>query len=255
MPYVEDETLKSLYDPEDFSVTSPNPNVQKFRETIVPLFTCPSDDPMELARPEAGSGTAVDFMTSSYKANAGRTDGWTTFYLYESMPPANGTVNHGNGLVHKGWRGPIHAQMRPPNAAVGPGVAIVGIYELRPERFQDITDGTGKTLLIAESTSLNHPSRRPFWAYTFGTMIMAQTVNQEITFNYEYDKCVLLTPSAAFPGMNQRVCKGGWGSRHPSGMNAVMCDGSVRFLLFDIDLNIFAAMGSIAGDENEITGL
>jgi prepilin-type N-terminal cleavage/methylation domain-containing protein/prepilin-type processing-associated H-X9-DG protein len=255
LPYVEDDSLKGLYDSEKFSVTSTDPNVKKFREMTVPLYSCPSDDPMELAAPEAGSGVGIVFRTSSYKANAGRTDGFTTFYLYESMPPPDGTVNHGNGLIHKGWRGPVHAQMRGTNK-VPPGAPIpAGVYQLHPESFKDITDGASKTMLIGESTSLNHPGRRPFWAYTFGTMIMAQTVNQEIAFMYDYDRCVTLTPSATFPGMSQRVCKGGWGSRHTNGMNAVMCDGSVQFIPFDIDLQVFAAKGSIAGDENETTGL
>jgi hypothetical protein len=32
-------------------------------------------------------------------------------------------------------------------------------------------------------------------------------------------------------------------------MNAVMCDGSCDFISFDIDMNLFAAMGSIAGND------
>jgi prepilin-type processing-associated H-X9-DG protein len=253
LPFVEDDSLKGLYDSEKFSVTSADPNVKKFCEMTVPLYSCPSDDPMELALPEAGSGAGIQFRTSSYKANAGRTDGFTTFYLYESMPPASGTVNHGNGNVERGWRGPVHAQMRS-TSKTPPGVPIVGTYELHPEAFKDIIDGTTKTMLIGESTSLNHPGRRPFWTYTFGTMIMAQTVNEDIAFMYEYDRCVTLTRSATYPGMSQRVCKGGWGSRHPGGMNAVMCDGLVQFIPFTIDLQVFAAMGSIAGGENEATG-
>jgi prepilin-type N-terminal cleavage/methylation domain-containing protein/prepilin-type processing-associated H-X9-DG protein len=263
MPYAEDDALKGLYNSEKFSVTSTDPNVRQFRETIVPPYSCPSDDPMELVQPEAGSGAGILFRTGSYKANAGRTDGWTTFYLYEDPPPPNGLKGQNgndsegpspNSGLHKGWRGPIHAQMRSTRAAVSPGAQIPATdYELHPESMKHITDGSTKTILVAESTSLR-PNRRPFWAYTFGTMIMAQTINQELAFMFDYDKCHPLTPSP-FPGKSDRVCKGGWGSRHPSGMNAVMCDGSVTFIPFDIDLNVFAAMGSIAGGENEATGL
>ena len=39
------------------------------------------------------------------------------------------------------------------------------------------------------------------------------------------------------------------------GMNAELCDGSGQFISFDIDMQVFAAMGSIAGGENEATGL
>jgi hypothetical protein len=34
-------------------------------------------------------------------------------------------------------------------------------------------------------------------------------------------------------------------------MNAVMCDGSGAFLSFDIDLQVFAALGSIGGGETD----
>lgn len=39
---------------------------------------------------------------------------------------------------------------------------------------------------------------------------------------------------------------------HSGGMNGTMCDASVRFISFDMDLLAFAAMGSIdaADDEN-----
>jgi prepilin-type processing-associated H-X9-DG protein len=56
-------------------------------------------------------------------------------------------------------------------------------------------------------------------------------------------------------GTAARVCKAGWYSFHTGGMNAALCDGSGTFISFDIDLNVFAAMGSIAGGENENTGL
>jgi prepilin-type processing-associated H-X9-DG protein len=212
---------------------------------------------MELIQPAAGSGTGVLFMTSSYKANAGRTDGYTTFYLYEDMPPPNGptTALAGSPLT-KNWRGPIHAQMRPVSKG---GQAITGIYELRPEAMKNITDGGSKTILIAESTNLYGP-RRTFWAYTFGTMVMGQTINQDRSLLGDYDRCNLAGESGTYNQPNtsksQRVCKGGaWHSRHPSGMNAALCDGAVTFLAFDIDLNVFAAMGSIAGGEHESTGL
>jgi prepilin-type processing-associated H-X9-DG protein len=40
----------------------------------------------------------------------------------------------------------------------------------------------------------------------------------------------------------------GWFALHPAGMNGVMCDGSVTFINFDVDLKMFATMGSIADE-------
>jgi hypothetical protein len=34
-------------------------------------------------------------------------------------------------------------------------------------------------------------------------------------------------------------------------MNGVMCDGSVDFISFDMDLHTFACLGSIAGSDGE----
>jgi prepilin-type N-terminal cleavage/methylation domain-containing protein/prepilin-type processing-associated H-X9-DG protein len=266
MAYAEDEALRQLYNSELFSVTSNDPKVVQYRQTLVPLYACPSDHPMQLEIPANGAALApgIQFMTSSYKANAGRTDGFTTWYLYEARVAANGATGHSvvpRSPIHKGWRGPIHAQMRPEGTGPGQGGRAIPStdYVLRPERMKDITDGASKTILIAESTNV-HPPRRPFWAYTFGTMIMAQTVNQERVFMADTPKCEAIAEvenavGSPTSGTSKRVCKGGFGSLHPAGMNAVMCDGSVTFIPFDINLEVFAAMGSIAAGENEATGL
>ena len=38
-------------------------------------------------------------------------------------------------------------------------------------------------------------------------------------------------------------------SRHPGGVNAVMCDGSVQFIVDDVDLATWRAASTIKGDE------
>ena len=38
-------------------------------------------------------------------------------------------------------------------------------------------------------------------------------------------------------------------SRHPTGVNAALCDGSIRFVRNSIALNTWMAMGSMAGGE------
>jgi len=46
MPYAEDPALKSLYNPTIDISRSTDQFVRQFRETQVPLYTCPSDFPM-----------------------------------------------------------------------------------------------------------------------------------------------------------------------------------------------------------------
>ena len=130
------------------------------------------------------------------------------------------------------------------------GTHATTVYDMRQETFKDITDGASKTLLAGESTN-RYDRRRTFWAFTFGTFVLAQTIPYAPTLTGDFNACVALPDF----GTAYRSCKGGWGSNHTGGMNVQYCDGSGTFLSFDIDLNVYAAMGSIAGGENEATGL
>ena len=238
MPYAEDPVLHALYDPSIPVTSNTDPLAKQFRETLVPLYNCPSDFPPVLARPHSGPGTAIDFMTSSYRGNAGRGDGNVTWYLFEALPPANGGMT-ATGL-HKGWRGPLHAVLRE-------GATGAGNTYLRLERIKDIIDGTSKTLLAGESTNV-FERRRTFWAYTWGNYLLSQPTEFAPTLWGDWERCSVLGVSF---GSSNRACMSGWFSNHPGGMNAVMCDGSLRFITWDIDLHTFATLGSIAGEDGE----
>jgi prepilin-type N-terminal cleavage/methylation domain-containing protein/prepilin-type processing-associated H-X9-DG protein len=260
MPYAEDPALKSLYNTTIDISRSNDQFVKQFRETQVPLYTCPSDFQMELIVPHSGpsnggnttefppEGTGIKFMTASYRANAGRGDGHVTWYLYESLPPASG-ASTATGL-HKGWRGPVHAVL---SKNVKPGA---GVLELRREQVKDITDGTTKTMLVAESTNV-FGRRRTFWAYTWGNALESQTTHFPQTLLGDWCRCspsgaAGCNPATGPPavGTSNRICMSGWFSNHVNGMNAAMCDGSVNYISFDIDLEVFAVLGAIAdGDE------
>jgi type II secretory pathway pseudopilin PulG len=256
MPFAEDEALQKLYDPKLKITDRTDPNVKQFRETFVPMYHCPSDYDSALVIPAYGpdgaggnnnsisdadaevNRGAPRYRTGSYRGNAGRSDGYTTWYLYEDIPPPDGSATaHG---ARKGWRGPLHACLLP--TAAPPTT----VYTLRQELFKDITDGASKTLLAAESTS-RYDRRRTFWAFTFGTFVLAQTIPYAPTLSGDYNACVALPDF----GTAYRSCKGAWGANHNGGMSVQYCDGSGAFLSFDIDLNVFAALGSIAGGENE----
>jgi prepilin-type N-terminal cleavage/methylation domain-containing protein/prepilin-type processing-associated H-X9-DG protein len=261
LPYAEDSVLQGLYPNPNVAIH--DPSLRIFRETFVPIFHCPSDMQSETIIPAHGplnnhgiddtaaqtNTTTPRYRTGSYRGNAGRGDGFTTWYLYEDIPPSNGSPStRGTGLT-KNWRGPLHA------VVIKGGPAVTGKYELRPESFRTITDGSSKTLLVAESTKIDYNRRRTFWAYTFGTFILSQPVPQSRVFMGNFRQCEAMgesaTPNTPLTGTATRVCKSGWFSFHPGGMNAIFCDGSGTFLSFDMDLNVFAAMGSVAGGEIE----
>jgi hypothetical protein len=265
LPYAEDPALQALYP--DPTVPVYTPALSNFREAFVPIFHCPSDYESEVLVPAYGplddtqknddvtdaaaAVVKIKYRTGSYRANAGRSDGIVTWYLME--PAASPGVPYG-------WRGPIHAVISKDGAPPPPKWGA-----MQPEQMKSITDGTSKTLLVAESTNV-YNRRRTFWAYTFGTFVMSQTTTFAPTLLGDYCACVApgtnappkgpctVATGAAF-GTADRACKGGWGSRHPGGMTAMYCDGSSDFLTFDIDLNVFAAKGSMGGGENETTGI
>ena len=259
MPYAEDQALQNLYPDPDVAIY--DPSLQAFREAFVPTYNCPSDTDSEIVVPQSGppdnesltdagadvARSVARYRTGSYRGNAGRTDGFTTWDLWEDLPPAGGVSSRGTGL-HAGWRGPLHAILRPGDPAPANALNVPAM--------RHVIDGTSKTLLVGEYTNTDYNRRRTLWAFTFGCYVLSQTVDQPRVFGGEYWTCANAgdssTPGQPNSGAFSRVCKRGWHSFHPSGMNAAYCDGSGRFIPFDVDLRAFAAIGSIAGGETEI---
>jgi prepilin-type N-terminal cleavage/methylation domain-containing protein/prepilin-type processing-associated H-X9-DG protein len=246
MPFVENSQLRDLYVP-DVPVSHPrDERAKQFRETSVGLYNCPSDFPPELAIPGSGPHNNQEFRTSSYRANAGRGDGFVTWYLYEDVGLESSPPDPQTGR-HWGWRGPVHTEI----SRGSPQPTDRGV--LRRESFKNIVDGTSHTLLLGESTN-EFNRRRSFWAWTWGNYLMSQPSAQERTFDHNYPNCPNDTgTTGAYPGRSRRTCMSAWWAWHAGGMNAAMCDGSVGFVLFDIDLNLFASRGSIDGADDEST--
>jgi prepilin-type processing-associated H-X9-DG protein len=121
--------------------------------------------------------------------------------------------------------------------------------------MKHITDGASKTMLVGEYTNIDNRPRGSFWAYTYASYALSQTVAQARVFMAEYNRCIALGESGTIGAPNYstggRVCKRSWWSMHPGGMNVAMCDGSSDFVSFDINLLLFASMGSIAGGDSE----
>ena len=267
MPFAENQALKNLYNPTisvaDTGTTPDALAAKRFRESQVPAYSCPSDFPFELWAPHTGpagvqGGTSTPFMPGSYRGNAGRGDGTVTWYLYEGILITE--LTGAGGTRHEGWRGPLHAVVRK-----GGTPQPADQFPMVREKIKSISDGTSSTLLAGESTNI-FPGRRTFWAYTYGNGVLSQPTPNPGTLYGDWCRC---SPSGAdgcgggttaygpFPaatgvnyGASNRSCMSGWYGNHTSGFNTVNCDGSVHFLSADIDLLVFAAKGSIAGDEN-----
>jgi prepilin-type N-terminal cleavage/methylation domain-containing protein len=259
MPFSENQQLKALYNPA-LDISSNDPQVIKLRTTPVPAYSCPSDYAMELTQPTSGPGAGADYWPGSYRANAGRGNGYITWYLWEDLPApymtgsagANANTSAGR-TCNDGWRGPMHAVRQKPNA---PG-QVDRSWPLTTEGIKNISDGTSTTLLAGESTNRNTKpdgtnlewSRRTLWAYSWGNYACSQTTPQDRTLWGDYGRCTAISEGTEpYTGQSNRACMSGWYSNHTDGMNSVYCDGSVPYINFSIDLQVFATLGSIADD-------
>jgi prepilin-type N-terminal cleavage/methylation domain-containing protein/prepilin-type processing-associated H-X9-DG protein len=192
------------------------------RTQRVANYFCPSDvNAGNLARPDSGNGSGLDYMTGSYRAMSGRGYGpGGESWWFDDPSSGQNLPRQQRGILHGTW------------VAAG----------LTAETFASVTDGTSNTVMIAEYATRTRPRRASFWAYTYTSYNQSSAVPQSRTFLPDYDRCVAL-------GTDSNPCKRGWGSFHTGGMNAVMGDGSVRYFRDSLDMNLWVAWATIAGGE------
>jgi prepilin-type N-terminal cleavage/methylation domain-containing protein len=130
--------------------------------------------------------------------------------------------------------------------------AVFG-YE-RQTRIADIRDGTSNTLMIAEYlTGLKDDIR----GYAITSRSGSQLLHVALTPNASSSDVLLNNPAICFSSMNQPdmnlpcICNNGpftsaARSRHPNGVQAVLCDGSVQFYGDTIDSALWKSVGFIA---------
>ncbi len=251
LPYAEDESLRRLYQP---TVAMGDSTQRQFRETLIPIYHCPSDFASAIVVPDSGPDVSLDarsggYRTSSYRGNAGRTTGQVTWYLGEELyriPDAADPHVYG-------WRGPLHAVLRKGHTVQPTNADREILIRLRPEAIKDVTDGTSKTLLLGESTN-RFDRRRTLWAYSWGNYVLSQVSPQpQILWGNYRGSDTGISPGCMDVGVvgSPKPCQSGWFSGHTNGMNVQMCDGSGEFLSFDIDLRLLCFKASIAGGETE----
>jgi prepilin-type N-terminal cleavage/methylation domain-containing protein/prepilin-type processing-associated H-X9-DG protein len=244
LPYIEQGNLYKQYDQLQFNTAAKNNAVGQQR---VPVYECPSD-PLIGKLEVPGSGPRPGgqlWMHGSYRANSGRgspTNAETAWDTFEPYYWPGGTLN-------QSFRGPLHGTGLPYNGVPAQnfkdGVGAMG----GPERFGSITDGLSNTIMAGELTFTDQTDRATFWAYTYASYNQSSFLTESRILGTSYLKC--WKPDGVHDGGAgaNNPCKRGWGSMHTGGMNMLLCDGSVRFLSFNVDINLLAAMATIAGGE------
>ncbi len=220
LPYLEQQMVYDKYNPD---LPNEHPAHAFVRESKIPPYICPTEQETEiLARPESGPGSHLNYRRGSYRCMGGKTDGtgWWDNNQNECDKAGGFPIE---------WRGVLHT---------------VGTNGLTCDSVDDITDGTSHTLAVGEMASFTHGSRRTFWAYTYTSYNASAATPQTRTLLVDYDRCVRY---GGVGGSNP--CKRGWGSFHPGGIGFLICDGSVQFILSEIDMNLYCDLSTIAGNE------
>ncbi|MDW8037786.1 MAG: DUF1559 domain-containing protein [Thermoguttaceae bacterium] len=219
LPFVEQQALFQKY---DLRYNNESPQNQSVRETLVPIYVCPSDVNYRVpAQPATGPAAAngAKYMPGSYRAVSGRTHDGYNFLDSEMMFE-----------YRRQNRGPIH---------------VVGVWGFDCESVETIRDGTSNTLLVGEWSTQTNPGYRTFWAYSFAYYSLSAGTPQSRTLQGDFDRC-----AAQYDVGMDLPCKRSWGGLHPGGIQFALCDGSVRFLTAGVDPSLFSNLCTIAGGEN-----
>ncbi len=220
-------------------------------QTRLKAFTCPSDDPQVVS--------ANNTTKHNYVLNAGN----TTFY---QVPlPLGCTVGRAGCTPFGGapfnwytssdfvWDCTVPWDVPPPR---GPDKSAGRMG--RPVKLGEITDGTSNTMMASEAIQGRGSDLRGYtwWGGAAGfTTYMAPNSTEPdvvtggiVTGNICQPTTSPLLPCTA-TSTPARPRLMGARSLHPGGVNAAMCDGSVRFVQNNIDLNIWRALSTSRGGE------
>lgn len=244
LPYIEQQQLGALYkfipksvnslhndyryDAVAPSATPPVNNLQVV-QTRIPTLTCPSDEPQ------------VDNRQITYH---------------------NFVVNYGNtnhiGFDHRIPTNPEYIKFL--------GSPFVGDdWNAHPKiegTFKAITDGLSNTLLASETlqgqlvaasgVTAEYIDRRGYtwWGWGAGFETRGVPNSSEPDRMQQRFDCITTLPNPpCAPADPGNLFWAAARSRHPGGVNAAMCDGSVMQVADDIDLAVWRAMGTSQGEE------
>lgn len=229
LPMIEESALAQQY---NNKLQNEHPANQPVVQAAVQTYFCPDDEGAnQLGVPASGpaSGMNLSYRTGSYRGVTGRSDNPNGDYWWGAQNPGQS----GSAFpLPAAYRGPLHTIGNIPYGIVKPA---------------HIIDGMSKTLLIGErsaATAKGNSQRESFWAYSYASYNKGGMIPQTRTILQDFDRCV----AVGGPGGNN-PCKRGWGSFHPGGLQFALCDGSVRFIVETVDMDVLCNSATIAGGE------
>jgi hypothetical protein len=209
-------------------------------ETPLGIYTCPSrgrlpthpfvngQTPLNIDRPTVMSVT-------DYAGNGGD--------YYDGIPFGPGSYADGDNWSATGaWDRDPNNSNQPMPGTMTYNTGIFGIHFVVKPR--EIIDGTSHTYLVAERyicpdvyDTGGSASNDQGWDEAYDFDVARWTVNQNLPAGTlsEYQ------PRRDQRGIDNLVC---FGSAHAATFNAVLCDGSVHTMKYDIDLETHRRLGS-----------
>ena len=197
-----------------------NPTLTGVTQQVLPEYLCPSTTTMDVAR-------GTDFRINDYNQN-GKWDTGEGMAVtdYGGMSgPDDTVINPRTGIVYGHDRGVL--------LNIQPFKFLPGVHTAKTVSPRMITDGTAKTIIVAEFTGRGYhvakKELRGTWADGQNVFSVALPINAPDP--YVLDQAIF--------------------SDHPGGAQVLMCDASVHFLAENTDPNTLFALASKA-DEDQV---
>ncbi|MGD9720747.1 MAG: DUF1559 domain-containing protein [Pirellulales bacterium] len=247
LPYIEEGSLFDLMDLKKDMRSPPNwlvdANGQPSGPTNTPISTylCPS---MATHQTHRGlDGRLTDFNNNgTYQSGSG--EGLGAIDYIGVSGPASTAVNASKNVAYGDNRGVLLNM-----ASGGPCFGTADECSGKTISVRNITDGTSHTIVVAECSGRGvHDSNGDSPGGTnFNELDGAWASKSNI------GKLKLTTATFGYSGINPPAWLN-WSeeeffSDHPGGVNVLMCDGSVHFLVDETDMSIAFALCSRNGDE------
>ena len=214
---------------------------------------------------ETGLNTANNVEEHFYRPPgtiAGTLNGLTGQYVEMYYCPSDigtdqtmGNYQRRRGNYVVNWGNSTYGQVKEP-AGKAPFSHIGGNRSMpRETSFKKMTDGTSKTIMMSETLKAWSVEDNDWrgdihnddGVFRFHTLLGPNSSSPDIIQNGWFQKNDdSLMPAVAGARTAQMSAAR---SRHPGGVNAAFCDGSVRYLLNDIAFNVYQSMGSMNGEE------
>ena len=122
----------------------------------------------------------------------------------------------------------------------------------RVSKFKKISDGLSKTLMVSETVQGRDGDLRGYtwWGWSAGFETFATPNASDPDYLQQAAYCKPTDPNPPCSGQTGgNLPKAAARSRHPGGVNAAMCDGSVQFVVDNVDLATWRAASTSKGEE------